>query len=76
MVVPQPGEEPRLFAFVRPFQPAVGDSIIAKLFVSIFHLVLHSNVGLVPPFHNYDRNGVFHEPVFENFVTLHQEKEF
>ena len=23
MVVPRPGEEPRLFAFIRPFQPTV-----------------------------------------------------
>jgi len=31
LLVPKPGEESRLFAFIRPFQPLVNNSIISRL---------------------------------------------
>lgn len=42
MVVPRPGEEPRLFAFIRPFQPLVimfSSIIYNKLSNSYFFLL-------------------------------------
>ena len=51
MVVPKPGEEPRLFAFVRPFQPTVKennfiqfqykiDTILMKVWLLLFITML------------------------------------
>jgi hypothetical protein len=73
MVVPQPEEEPRLFAFVRPFQPTVIEKIFKKMNVIISFGKLIVDTGLATPFYNHNRSGVFNESVFKNF-HLHLEK--
>nr|CAH0102495.1 unnamed protein product [Daphnia galeata] len=47
MVVPQPGEEPRLFAFVRPFQPAVWLLLFITMIAMVFFMSLFSKISLL-----------------------------
>jgi hypothetical protein len=73
MIVPTPEEEPRLFAFVRPFQPTVIEKIFKKMNV-IISFGKFVDTGLATPFYNHNRGGDRNEPFFENLINLHQGK--
>ncbi|XP_046446905.1 glutamate receptor ionotropic, delta-1-like [Daphnia pulex] len=46
MVVPQPEEEPRLFAFVRPFQPPVWLLLFITIIAVVFSMSLFSKISI------------------------------
>jgi hypothetical protein len=72
MIVPLPEEEPRLFAFVRPFQPTVRKSIRKIKGDVIISFGKFIDTGLATPFHNHNRSGFIDESLFKIFFNLHQ----
>jgi hypothetical protein len=83
MVVPRPGEVPRLFALIWPFQPIVrahivvhchyiGVSIIFKpklLFIKLCAVIPMIIIGLAIHFHNHDGSGFRDESVYKNVFS-------
>ena len=71
MVVPRPGEEPRFFAIIKPFQPIV---IIISSFTSscrvIIIFVLYWK-GVVAYFTNSSCRDQFHEPILVVLLYRH-----
>lgn len=78
MVVPRPGEVPRLFALIWPFQPIVSAHIVVHrhyIGVSIIFkpkllfklcVVIPIIIGLATHFHNHDGSGFRDESLYKN----------
>lgn len=70
MVVPLPGEEPRLFAFIRPFQPQVNYLVDQLLNQACIMTIIFPLKGLALNLDSHDFNDDFDEPILKSLLFI------